>query len=48
MSSRKKNSQKCVFFETCFIETAVVSTNRSCFHNMLRVTYNTLRTFLKE
>jgi hypothetical protein len=48
MSSRKKISQQCVFLETCFIETTVVSTNRSYFHNMLRVTYNTLHTFLKE
>ena len=44
----KMFSQQRVFLETCFIETTVVSTNKSYFHNMLRVTYNTLRIFLKE
>ena len=31
------------FLEVCVLETNVVSTNRSYFHNMLHVTYNTLR-----
>ena len=41
------------FLKTCFsrnvfIETTVVSTNKSHLRNMLRLTYNTLRTLFKE